>query len=833
MRRPDPPHAGSSIESLSPTDAIAAAMDEAPVCFGLVDRDLQLLYANRALADLLGGRPSSIAESDALAPEVVESLRLAVGGDSIRDLEVAHAGRHHLINAFPVVAPGGATLGASLSMRDVSTWVADRERVRVLQDISGRLAAAATPDEVSDITAEAGIRVLGAAAAAVALVAPGGGSVRVAATRGYATEIVERWRTIDVDGDSPIAAAIRERAPVFMDSRDDVLARFPSMEAPAEGRVAWAVVPLKAPGQVIGALALSFEHTAALAPPRRTAILTLASQCAQALERAMLTADIALGNQRLEAALEAGTMGWWEWDPAENRVIWSPSLERIYGLEPGTFGGSYEDYLSLIHPDDRPVVASRIAEGLAGHGHAFEHRIVRPDGAVRWVDGRGRVIDAGDGSPVRMGGVTVDITERKRDEEALRFLAEASDLLAESLDSNVALRRLASLAVPALADWCSVYLADGDTIQHVTVAHSDPAKVALVERLQVEYPPDSDSPRGVPAVLRSGKTEHLAEITDELLEEAAPDERLLRILRELKLRSALTVPLIARGRTIGAITFVQAESGRLYEERDVRLAEDLAHRAALAIDNARLFEERSEIADTLQASLLPPSLPAIPGLDIAAGYQAGGEGVDVGGDVYDLFRTGDGRWVVMIADVCGKGAVAATLTGVTRHTARAAAMDNDDPRHVLETVNRALRRTETGDLRFCTAAVGVLETGEQTTVTISRAGHPSPLLRRVGGAVQRVGGRGTLLGVFDDPELDVTRTTMEPGDILMLYTDGVTDAWRDAGGEDRLVELLAELPEDATAEHVVERTKRAVVRPRGRNADDIAILVLRLTGRTG
>ena len=833
MPRSDQTHAGSSIESLPPIGAVAAAMDEAPVCFGLVDRDLRLLYANHELEALLGGRPASITETEAVAPEVIESLRLAVGGDSIRDLEVTHAGRHHLINAFPMVAPGGATLGASLSMRDVSVWVADRERVRVLQDISGRLAAAATPDEVSDITADAGIRVLGAAASAVALVVPSGRYARIVATRGFAPEILERWQTIDLDGEAPLAAAIREQTPVFMDSRDEALARFPSLEEPADGRVAWAAVPLEAHRRVIGALALSFEDTAALAPTRRNAIQTLASQCAQALERAVLTADITLSNQRLEAALEAGTMGWWEWDPAENRVIWSPSLERIYGLEPGTFGGSYEDYLALIHPDDRPLVAARIAEGLTGPGHAFEHRVIRPDGTVRWVEGRGRVIDSGDGAPVRMGGITVDITERRRDEDALRFLAEASDLLAESLDMNVTLKRLASLAVPALSDWCSVYVAEDGDIRHVTVAHSDPAKVALVERLQAEYPPDRDSPRGVPAVVRTGQTEYLPEISDELLEAAAPDERLLRILRELRLRSAVTVPLIARDRTIGAITFVQAESGRLYAQRDVELAEELAHRAALAIDNARLFQERSAIADTLQASLLPPSLPSVPGLDIAAGYQAGGQGVDVGGDVYDLFQTGEGRWVVMIADVCGKGAVAATLTGVTRHTARAAAMEDDNPRHVLQTVNRALRRTDTGDLRFCTAAVGVLETGEQTTVTISRAGHPSPLLRRRDGTVERVGGRGTLLGVFDDPELDVATATMEPGDILMLYTDGVTDAWRDSGGEDRLIELLAGLPDGAAAQTVVDRTKQAALGPRSRNTDDVAILVLRLVGTAG
>jgi serine phosphatase RsbU (regulator of sigma subunit) len=188
---------------------------------------------------------------------------------------------------------------------------------------------------------------------------------------------------------------------------------------------------------------------------------------------------------------------------------------------------------------------------------------------------------------------------------------------------------------------------------------------------------------------------------------------------------------------------------------------------------------------------------------------------------------------VMIADVCGKGAVAATLTGVTRHTARAAAMEDDDPRHVLETVNRALRRTDTGDLRFCTAAIGVIETGETPTVRMGRAGHPPPLLRRHGGAVEPVGGRGTLLGVFDDPELDVGTATMEPGDVLVLYTDGVTDAWRDAGGEDRLIELLGRAPDDSTAQEVVELTKDAALGQRSRNGDDVAILVLRVPRPTG
>jgi PAS domain S-box-containing protein len=824
----DPTGIGSALDALAPLQAVAAAMDEAPVCFGLVDPELRLLYANPALTDVLGGRPSSLAGCGALAPQVVEAVQLAIGGDSIRDLEVEHGGRHHLINSFPMPGPGGETLGASLSMRDVSAWVTDRERVRALQEISSRLAGAAKPEEVVEIAADAAIRVLGAAAAAVALAEPSGRRLRLAAGREFPPETLSRWATIDLDGASPLAACVSERRAIFLDSRDEIAARFPSLEPPAPGHAAWAAVPLAAHRRVLGALALSFDDAVILGDPKRHAALTLAAQCAEALERALLTSDMALANQRLEAALEAGRMGWWEWDPDAGRVIWSASLERIYGLEPGTFGGTYEDYIALIHPEDRAEAAARISSGLTGQGHAFEHRIVRPDGSVRWVDGRGRVIE-GSGLSVRMGGIAVDITDRKRDENALRFLADASDLLAESLDYHVTLQRLAGLAVPALADWCSVYVVENDRIRHVTVTHSDPEKVALVEQLQVEYPQDPDSPRGVAAVIRSGRTEFLPEISDELLEQVAPDERLLGILRDLALRSAMTVPLVARERTIGAITFVYAESGRLYNPRDVEVAEELAHRAALAIDNARLFRERSEIADTLQASLLPPTLPSIPGFDIAAGYLAGGEGVDVGGDLYDIFPTGEGRWQIVIADVCGKGAIAATLTGVTRHTARAAALDDDDPQHVLQTVNVALRRTETGDLRFCTAAVGVLETGARQTVTFARAGHPPPLLRRGSGAVEEVGGRGTLLGVFDDLELHAETAAVEPGDLLVLYTDGVTDAWRDSAGEERLVRLLAGLPDDITAEAVVEEIRRAALGQRPRGSDDIAILVLRAT----
>ena len=181
--------------------------------------------------------------------------------------------------------------------------------------------------------------------------------------------------------------------------------------------------------------------------------------------------------------------------------------------------------------------------------------------------------------------------ESLQDAERQRFLAEASHLLSSTLDYTETLKRLARLAVPRIADWCAIYIADTHGLLHVVeVAHTDPAKVDLALELRRRYPPDPTQQRGVYAVLRTGRSEVYREISDQMLAEATPDADNLRMLRELGLRSSMAVPLRARGRTFGVITFVSAESGRLFNNADVAFAEDLASRAAFAVDNARLFQ---------------------------------------------------------------------------------------------------------------------------------------------------------------------------------------------------------------------------------------------------
>jgi PAS domain S-box-containing protein len=195
------------------------------------------------------------------------------------------------------------------------------------------------------------------------------------------------------------------------------------------------------------------------------------------------------------------------------------------------------------------------------------------------------------------------MTERKQAEDAQRFLAQASDVLSSSLDYRTTLATVARLAVPALADWSAVdVLEDDGYVERLAVEHTDPEKVALAYELERRYPPDPDAPGGVPNVLRTGEPEMMAEIPQELVDQAARDEGHRELLRKLELRSYMVVPLIARGRTLGAISFVSAESGRRYRETDLRLAEELARRAALAVDNARLYEEaQREIAERKRA----------------------------------------------------------------------------------------------------------------------------------------------------------------------------------------------------------------------------------------
>jgi GAF domain-containing protein len=413
----------------------------------------------------------------------------------------------------------------------------------------------------------------------------------------------------------------------------------------------------------------------------------------------------------------------------------------------------------------------------------------------------------------------------------LELLARTSDVLGESLDFRAALGDLARLIVPHLADWCAVDLVEAGGSHQISVAHSDPAKVELARELVRRYPSDPDAAVGA-SVLRTGRPELYSGVPAAFLERAAGDDQHRAILRALGMHSVIVVPLTARGRTHGTLTLVTAESGRTYGDDDVAFATELARRAATAIDTARLYQDRDQVARTLQRSLLPPDLPDVPGIELAAVYHPAGGGGDVGGDFYDAFETGEGGLFLAIGDVCGKGAPAAALTGIARHTVRAAAVREHSPRLILRTLNQALLR-QMIEHRFCTVAVGRLETtAAGARLTVCCGGHPPPLLIRRDGAVEEAGTPGTLLGIYEQVQLSDLTVELRAGDAVVFHTDGVTEERLEGRmfGEERLLELLRSSA-GMSAAGIADRIERAVLEFKpGPPADDVAVIVLRLTG---
>jgi len=295
-------------------------------------------------------------------------------------------------------------------------------------------------------------------------------------------------------------------------------------------------------------------------------------------------------------------------------------------------------------------------------------------------------------------------------------------------------------------------------------------------------------------------------------------------------RAVIIVPMAGATKTIGAITLISSESMRRLSHSDLALAVRLGRRAGTAVENARLYTERTRIAQTLQEALLPESLPAIPGTEAQALYSAAGELNEVGGDFYDVFAYGADRWMLVIGDVCGKGPRAAGVTALTRHTLRAAAMSDKSPAEMLEMLHQALRRQPAG-ADLCTVCLVAMTTApERLLLTVALAGHHPPLRIDRTGHATPVGKPGTLLGVIDPIEIFETDAELHPGETLLLFTDGVPEAGRSSRqlGERGLRELCAQAPRLTLREFLEHIKAAALEHAAGRPRDDIALLAVRL-----
>ncbi len=453
---------------------------------------------------------------------------------------------------------------------------------------------------------------------------------------------------------------------------------------------------------------------------------------------------------------------------------------------------------------------------------------IRATGEERWSRIRSAPVLGDDGEVQFAINIVQDVTDERRAEHAQGLLARVGATLGSSLDYEETLRRVAEAVVPDYADWCTVDLVDDDGVfRSVAVAHTDPAKVELLQRFRDShtYTVDDDVP--LAELVRTGRSQLVADIPDELLERAVPDPEQLEMIRGLGFRSSLIVPLRSAGRILGAIAMATAESSRRYGKHDIPVFEEMARRAAAAIENARLYTERNYIAQTLQRSLLPPYLPDIAGVEVAASYHSAGSGIVVGGDFYDVFRFDERRWAAAVGDVQGKGVEAAALVGIARHTLRAAALTASKPERVLRLVNRALLDHPTD--RMCTAALAVVErTAGGLTAAVAVAGHPSPVVKRAGGTTEEVVASGTALGLFADVEFEVAYVDLAPGDFLVLYSDGV--APRGASLPEYAREVVAAVEGDGSAAGLATEIGRRVVegQPDGYR-DDTTLLVLRVS----
>ena len=471
-----------------------------------------------------------------------------------------------------------------------------RKRLQALSEVAVALSEARTRAQVADIIVEHGVRACDADACTLYVLDDSGTALLLMGDRGVAPEILDRIRRIDEKSAIPESfATLKSGTAIWAESDADYAAIFPDLaKMKVRGprvRAFWSV-PLIVEGGPVGLLGMGFYEPRKFSADERAFVQTLTKQCAQALLRAA----------RLEREDEARR--WFTTTlrsigdaviatDAEGRVSFmNPISEALTGWKDEEARGRPLEEVFRIFSEETGAEVESPVEKVLREGKVVglaNHTGLRSRSGVEIpIDDSGAPIRNEAGKLFGVVLVFRDVSHDKIDRVRRDFLAKAGEVLASSVDYQATLSAVAQVAVPTIADWCAVELMDpGARVPHqAAVAHVDPDKLRFARELGERYPPDPDAPRGAPQVIRTGKAELYTEIPDQLLETSARDAEHLHLLRQLKLRSAMVVPLRVRGRTLGAMTFIHAESSRRYTESDLAFAEDFARRAALTIENA-------------------------------------------------------------------------------------------------------------------------------------------------------------------------------------------------------------------------------------------------------
>jgi PAS domain S-box-containing protein len=509
-------------------------------------------------------------------------------------------------------------------------------------------------------------------------------------------------------------------------------------------------------------------------------------------------------------------------------TTWNPAAARLYGYTAEEAIGRHVSFLvPPDHKDEEKVILDRIKRGE--RLDTYETERIRADGA--------RISVSLTVSPIRspMRGligasvVARDITAEVRRRRAQEFLVAASRLLDTSLDPIETARTIVSTAVPELAEICLVDFRRpdgwyGDSV----VAGANPEMAARRERVRREAPLDPSGDHPVAQVLRLKQPMIWRDLkSPEVVDKVSQSSDHLQLMQDAGYNSAAVVPLIARGRTLGALSFLHAHGDLRYDPGDLEFLSELGERAALALDNARLYRERDRVAKNLQRGLRPPRPAEVPGLEISVVFEAAGEGIDVGGDLYDVLPTEDGCWI-LVGDVAGKGSTAAGVSVAVRHSVRGLTREIAEPEEVLRRVNELLLAGDSLN-DFATAMLARLKRGNDGYwhIILASAGHPPAVLATEAGP--RLLGGGSVLGAWQEANVERHEHKLTSAETLALCTDG----WLEAGpvSSHLVPESFAEMTQSLSGLELGELTERlradAVGRSAGTLRDDLVVLAIR------
>ncbi len=506
---------------------------------------------------------------------------------------------------------------------------------------------------------------------------------------------------------------------------------------------------------------------------------------------------------------------------------WNPAAEQLYGYtEEEAVGRHVSILIPADHQNEEEEILARIRQGE--RMDTYETERIRKDGARIDVSLTVSPIQSQALGIIGASVVARDITIENRRRGAKDLLIAATRAFDASLDLAETARTIVDSAVPELAEFCVIDFVRADGwLGDSVVAGADFDAAARLEEIRQSVPLDPDGDHPVAQVLRAGRPMVWRDLTSaEMVRKVSQSDQHRRLMESAGYRSAAVAGLIARGRTLGTLSLLHAQTDMRYDEDDLELLTDMADRAAMALDNARLYNERERIAKNLQRGLRPPEPPPIPGLEFSVIFEAAGEGIEIGGDFYDILPARDGCWI-LVGDVAGKGSEAAAVSVALRHSVRALAHEIDQPDAVLRRANDLLLEGRTLN-DFATAVLMRIknENGVKS-LSLAAARHPAVIHLTPNGP-QLLGG-GAVMGAFPDPSVKSHRVVLGNNDTLVLCTDGWLEAGPPTAHRDPLI--LASMANSLAHLELGEMTRHllldAIKRGGGWLEDDMILLAVR------